>query len=214
VLLYTRRGGSVPARNLRAASGVGVAVVNRPLDDDAALVARATRGDSDAFGQLVQRHAEIAFRTAYLITRSAADAEEASQDGFLKAHRGLRRFRPGAPFRPWLLAIVANEARNRRRAAGRRAALELRAGEEQLRGDAPASPEASLLAAARRTALLAALESLPEPDQLVIACRHLLGLSEAETAAALGCRPGTVKSRLSRALERLRERADVEELRA
>jgi len=189
-------------------------VVSRPLDDDAALVARATRGDADAFGQLVQCHAEIAFRTAYLITRNAADAEEAAQDGFLKAHRALHRFRPGAPFRPWLLRIVANEARNRRRAAGRRAALELRAGEERLRGDAAPSPEASLLAAARRAELLAALESLPEPDRLVIACRHLLGLSEAETAAALDCRPGTVKSRLSRALDRLRERTDAEELRA
>jgi RNA polymerase sigma factor (sigma-70 family) len=189
-------------------------VVSRPLDDDAQLVARATRGDVDAYEQLVHRHAEIAFRTAYLITRSAADAEEAAQDGFLKAHRALRRFRPGAPFRPWLLRIVANEARNRRRAAGRRAALELRAGEERLREDAAPSPEASLLAATERAALLAALDGLPERDRLVIACRHLLGLSEAETAGALGCRAGTVKSRLSRALERLRERVDAEELRA
>jgi RNA polymerase sigma factor (sigma-70 family) len=191
-----------------------VAVVSRPLDDDAALVARAMRGDVDAYEQLVQRHAQIAFRTAYLITRSAADADEAAQDGFLKAHGALRRFRPGAPFRPWLLRIVANEARNRRRAAGRRAAVELRAGEERLRADAPASPEASLLAAAQRAALLAAIEALPERDRLVIACRHLLELSEAETAAALGCRPGTVKSRLSRALERLRATLDAEELRA
>jgi RNA polymerase sigma-70 factor (ECF subfamily) len=191
-----------------------VAVVSRPLDDEAQLVARATRGDVDAFQQLVRRHAQIAFRTAYLITRSAADAEEAAQDGFLKAHRALGRFRPGSPFRPWLLRIVANEARNRRRAAGRRAALELRAGEERLREDAPASPEASLLAATERAALLAAIERLPERDRLVIACRHLLELREAETAAALDCRPGTVKSRLARALERLREDAGVEELRA
>jgi RNA polymerase sigma-70 factor (ECF subfamily) len=193
-----------------------VAVVSPPLDDDGPLVARATRGDIDAFQQLVQRHAEIAFRTAYLITRSAADAEEAAQDGFLKAHRALARFRPGAPFRPWLLRIVANEARNRRRAAVRRAALELRAGEEELRfsGAATASPEAAVVAAARRAALLAAIEKLPEPDRLVIACRHLLGLSEAETAAALDCRPGTVKSRLSRALDRLRERTETEQLRA
>jgi RNA polymerase sigma factor (sigma-70 family) len=190
-----------------------VAVVSRPLDDEAQLVARATRGDVDAFQQLVQRHAQIAFRTAYLITRDAADAEEAAQDGFVKAHRALHRFRPGAPFRPWLLRIVANEAHNRRRAAGRRAALELRCGEERLRGDAAASPEASLLAATERAALLAAIERLPERDRLVIACRHLLELSEAETAAALDCRPGTVKSRLSRALDRLRADVDAEELR-
>jgi RNA polymerase sigma-70 factor (ECF subfamily) len=190
-----------------------VAVVSRPLDDEAQLVARAARGDVDAYEQLVHRHAQIAFRTAYLITRSAADAEEAAQDGFFKAHRALPRFRPGAPFRPWLLSIVANEARNRRRAAARRAALELRAGEERVREGAPASPEASLLVATERAALLAAIERLPERDRLVIACRHLLELSEAETAAALDCRPGTVKSRLSRALERLRADAETEKLR-
>ncbi|HUR85798.1 MAG TPA: sigma-70 family RNA polymerase sigma factor [Solirubrobacteraceae bacterium] len=179
--------------------------MSRPLDDDADLVARATRGDVDAYERLVHRHAQIAFRTAYLITRSAADADEAAQDGFLKAYRALHRFRSGAPFRPWLLRIVANEARNRRRAAGRRTALELRAGEERLRADAAPSSEAALLAAGERAALLAAIERLPERDRLVIACRHLLELSEAETAAALDCRPGTVKSRLSRALARLRE---------
>ena len=189
-------------------------MVTRPLDDDAPLVARATRGDVDAFQQLVRRHAQIAFRTAHLITRSAADAEEAAQDAFLKAHGALHRFRPDAPFRPWLLRIVANEARNRRRGAGRRAALELRAGEERLRDAASAAPEAAVLATAERAALLAAIEALPERDRLVIACRHLLGLSEAETAAALGCRPGTVKSRLSRALERLRAAVDEEVLRA
>jgi RNA polymerase sigma-70 factor (ECF subfamily) len=189
-------------------------VVSRPLDDDAPLVARATRGDADAYEQLVQRHAQIAFRTAYLITRNAADAEEAAQDGFLKAYGALARFRPDAPFRPWLLRIVANEARNRRRGAGRRAALELRGGEERLRlrGDAAPSPEAALLAASQRVALLAAIEALPERDRLVIGCRYLLELSEAETAAALDCRPGTVKSRLSRALERLRAEVGEEAL--
>jgi RNA polymerase sigma factor (sigma-70 family) len=187
-------------------------VVSRPLDDDAPLVARATRGDADAYEQLVQCHAQIAFRTAYLITRNAADAEEAAQDGFIKAYGALTRFRPDAPFRPWLLRIVANEARNRRRGAGRRAALELRAGEERLRADAAPSPETALLAASRRAALLAAIEALPERDRLVIGCRYLLELSEAETAAALGCRPGTVKSRLSRALERLRGEVGEEAL--
>ena len=115
------------------------------------------------------------------------------------------RFRAGEPLRPWLLTIVANEARNRRRSAGRRAALALRAaGEEHPSGEAAPSPEAALLAGERRAALLAALGRLREDDRLVIGCRYLLELSEAETAAALGVRPGTVKSRLSRGLERLR----------
>jgi RNA polymerase sigma-70 factor (ECF subfamily) len=176
-------------------------VVGRPLPDDAST-----------YEELVRRHAEIAFRTAFLITGSAADAEEVAQDAFVKAHRALGRFRPGAPFRPWLLKIVANEARNRRRAVGRREELVLRAGRESPSGGAAPPPERALLAAEERSVLLAALESLDERDRLVIACRYLLDLSEAETAATLGCRRGTVKSRLSRALERLRAAEGVEGL--
>ena len=90
---------------------------------EAQLVARAKRGELDAYEDIVRLHETIAFRTAWVITRSAADAEEAAQDAFVKAHAALARFRDGAPFRPWLLAIVANEARNRVRSAGRRARL-------------------------------------------------------------------------------------------
>ena len=167
---------------------------------------RAQRGDERAFADLMRTHQDIAFRVAYLVAGS--EAEEAVQDGFLKAWRALWRFRPGAPFRPWLLRIVANEARNRRRAAGRRAALVLRAAGEGVSGDAAPSPEAAAVSFEERARLLAALDTLPEDARLVIACRYLLELSEAETAAALGVRRGTVKSRTSRALERLREAYD------
>ena len=151
----------------------------------------------------MERHQTIAFRTAWLITGSSADAEEAAQDAFLKAYRALGRFRRGSPFRPWLLRIVANEARNRRVAAGRRERLVLRAVAERRPGDAVPSPEAALLDRERREELLEALARLPERDRLVISCRYLLELTEAETAAALRCARGTVKSRLARALERL-----------
>ena len=110
----------------------------------------------------------------------------------------------GAPVRPWLLAIVANEARNRRRAAGRREGLALRAAHELPSGGAAPSPEGRLLAAEERAELLAALERLREEDRDVLSCRYLLELSEEETAEVLSLRRGTVKSRTSRALERLR----------
>jgi RNA polymerase sigma-70 factor (ECF subfamily) len=179
-------------------------VVGRPLEESE-LVERARAGDAGAYAALVRGHEEIAFRTAYLITGNAADAEDAAQEGFVKAHRALPRFRAGEPLRPWLLTIVANEARNRRRAAGRRAGLALRAAELAERDPAAPSPEAQLLTALRRDALLAALAELDERDRSVLTCRYLLELSEEETAAALGCRRGTVKSRTSRALARLRE---------
>lgn len=179
-------------------------MVDRPLDE-AELVERARRGDVHAWETIVQRYQGIAFRTAYLLSGSAADAEEAAQDGFVKAYRALGRFRRGAPLRPWLLKIVANQARNRRRAAGRREALALRAATQDRPGDAVPSPEAALLSTEERERLLAAVNALSEEHRLAVACRYFLDLSEEETAAALGVRRGTVKSRLSRALERLRE---------
>jgi RNA polymerase sigma-70 factor (ECF subfamily) len=186
-------------------------VVGRPRAETE-LVACAKRGDAAAYEELVRRHQGIALRTAYLFAGDTSDAQEAAQDAFVKAYRSLGRFRPDAPFRPWLLRIVANEARNRRRAAGRRQATELRAAAVAAPGDAAPSPEAALVSAERRAELLAAIERLGDDHRIVLACRYLLQLSEEETAAALGVRHGTVKSRLARALERLR--TELEEDRA
>jgi RNA polymerase sigma-70 factor, ECF subfamily len=166
------------------------------------LIALASEGDGDAYASLVRAHQDIAFRTAMLITQDAAEAEEAAQDAFVKAWKALKRFRAGEPLRPWLLTIVANEARNRRRSAGRRGALALRA-VEPAREDR--SAEAQVIAAESRATLLGALSKLRDDDRLVLGCRYLLELSEAETAAALDVKVGTVKSRTSRALTRLRE---------
>ena len=175
----------------------------RPLED-AELVVRAQRGDVDAYEALVGRYQDVAFRVAYLISRDAADAEEATQEAFVKAFRALARFRRGAALRPWLLRIVANEARNRRRAAGRRAGLTLRIAQDRRSGGAAPSPEAAVLAAERHDRLLAAVNRLRDDDRLVISYRYLLDLSEADAAEALNWPRGTVKSRLSRALGRLR----------
>ncbi len=182
-------------------------VAGRPPDEHGTIAA-ARRGDAAARTRLVRDHQEVAFRTAYLITRNAADAEEAAQDALVKALGALGRFRAGAPFRPWLLAIVANEARNRVRAESRRASLALRAANELPSGDAAPSPEGEAVARQDRQRALDAVERLPDDQRLVVACRYFLGLSEAETAAVAGVRAGTVKSRLSRALDRLREEVD------
>ena len=168
------------------------------------LVHRARAGDERAFEALVRPHWEIAFRLAYVISGSAAEAEDAVQDALVKAWGGLGRFRASQPLRPWLLRIVVNESRNRRRASGRRARLELRAGADAS-GEAAPSPETLAVTADESRRLLAELDELPEQARLVLACRYLLDLSEAETAAALRIRRGTVKSRTSRALEALRE---------
>ena len=173
--------------------------------EETALVERARAGDTIAYEGLVRRYQDLAVRTAYLITGGADAAEDAAQDAFVKAYYALARFHSGAAFRPWLLRIVANEARNRHKADGRRAALALRASQDQSGPQPTPSPEAAALDAERRDALLHALDSLREEDRLVIAYRYFFALSEAETADALDCPRGTVKSRLSRALARLRE---------
>lgn len=188
------RGTRIPTKKERAVSS-----------DDAKLAERARNGDAAAYERLVRLHEAVAFRTAFVITSDAAEAEDAAQEGFVKAYRALNRFRPGAPFRPWLLSIVANEARNRRKATGRRSSLALRAAAQGPQSTSP-SPEATVVEAERRSELLHAVEGLGEADREAIACRYFLGLSEEETAATLGCARGTVKSRLSRALGRLREK--------
>ena len=174
----------------------------RPLED-AELVELARGGDVRAYEELVARYQGIAYRVAWLVGRNASEAEEAVQETFVKAYYALPRFRPGAPFRPWIVRIAANEARNRTRSARRREGLALRAAAEP--GDAAPSPEAAALAREDAETLARALGRLREPERLVIAYRYLLDLSEAEMADALGVAPGTVKSRLSRAMARLRQ---------
>ena len=172
--------------------------------EDAELVEKAKRGDVDAYEQLVQRHQDAAFRTAYFVAGRSSDAEDAAQEAMVKAYRALGSFRTGAAFRPWLLAIVANEAKSRLRSAARRESLVLRLGEGRPESDAAPSPEAAALAHEEKESLMRALGRLSENDRLVIGFRFFLDLSEKEIADAMRCRQGTVKSRLSRAMKRLR----------
>jgi RNA polymerase sigma-70 factor (ECF subfamily) len=180
----------------------------RPSPDEAsrreqALVERAKRGDVDAYEALLHEHERFAYRLAYLITRDAGDAEDALQEAFVKAFRALGRFRRGAAFRPWLLKIVTNEARTKSRSRRRHAAIASRAEEREPPQSLEASPESALISEELRQRLLAAVDRLPEKLRAVVTCRYLLELSEEETAAVLGIRRGTVKSRLSRALQKL-----------
>jgi RNA polymerase sigma-70 factor (ECF subfamily) len=179
-------------------------VEGRPLNDSE-LIERARHGDVAAFEELVRRHEQPCFRAAYLVCRDADEARDAAQEGFVRAWKALGRFRPGAEPRPWLLQIVVNAARNRRRGAGRRATLAVRYALDRPTDDSAPSPEAAALAGERRRELLAAVDQLRDEDRLVITLRWFADLGEREMAAALGIPRGTVKSRLSRAMGRLRQ---------
>ncbi len=171
---------------------------------DAELIARARKGDVMAYEELIRTYQDVAIRTAAAFAPDG-DADDAVQEAFVKAYRALERFREGAPFRPWLLRIVANEARNRRRSAGRRAGLALRSAEDRRPGEAAPSPESAILADEQRRWLHAAIATLRADDRDVIAARYFLELNEAETADLFAIPRGTAKSRLARALARLRD---------
>lgn len=179
-------------------------VEGRPLEEKE-LIANAKQGDVAAYGQLVGLHQAVALRVAYLVVRDHAEAEDVTQEALVKAYRALERFREDAPFRPWLLRIVRNEALNRVRGAGRRRHLTRRIAADSVSGDAAPSPETEVIGGEERRRVLEAVDSLPERYRRVISARFLIGLSEAETAVMLGLPAGTVKSRTSRGLGRLRE---------
>ncbi|MEX1271957.1 MAG: sigma-70 family RNA polymerase sigma factor, partial [Acidimicrobiia bacterium] len=121
-------------------------VEGRPLEEEQ-LVERAREGDLDAFGELVRRHQAMALRVAALVVGDPTEAEDVTQDAFVKAHRNLHRFTSGRPFRPWLLTIVRNESRNRRRRRGRQAQLALRAARDPVSEGAAPSSETGVIAA-------------------------------------------------------------------
>ena len=173
-------------------------VISEP--DEAAILARLRGGDSAAYGELVLRHAPMAKRTAVFLG-AGADADDVVQEAFVKAYRALDGFRDGAAFRPWLLRIVANETRNCLRSRSRRSRRE----EIAAPLDVVLDPAEETVSLERRAELLSAVRGLPEPQRLVVTCRYLLELDEQETAVVLGWPRGTVKSRLHRALERLRK---------
>ncbi|NNF63301.1 MAG: sigma-70 family RNA polymerase sigma factor [Acidimicrobiia bacterium] len=174
------------------------------------MIAAARDGDTSSFGELVRRHQAVAFRVAVVITRSPVEAHDVAQEAFVKAWLAIDRFDQTLPFRPWLLRIVANEARNRNRSSGRRIHRENLAG---VRDTAlvygQSSAETAVMRNAESARVVAAVDALPEQFRQVVYLRYFLELDEAETAEALSIPRGTVKSRTSRARALLAEQLEV-----
>jgi RNA polymerase sigma-70 factor (ECF subfamily) len=169
--------------------------------DEPALIRHAANGDASAWEPLVQTYQQAVFRLAYLLLGDPDDAEDIAQETFLRAWNHLKRFDPTRPLKPWLLSITANLSRNRRRSAGRYLAALTRAFRDE---PAPASVEEKSTQYMEANDLRKAVQNLNEPDQQVVYLRYFMDLSVAETAEVLQVAEGTVKSRLSRALEKLR----------
>lgn len=170
-------------------------------DHDAALAARAAAGDHEAYATLIRPHERIAYRVAAAITGWNVDAQEAVQNAYVKAYRSLRSFRAEAPFRPWLLRIVVNEAHNVRRSERRQEGLEARAASQHQTPAAGA--DETVLAREEVATVLGALARLSDADRLVVALRYFAELPDEEAAALAGVSTGAYRVRLVRARRRL-----------
>jgi RNA polymerase sigma-70 factor (ECF subfamily) len=182
----------------------------RPLLPETDLIARARQGDPAAWEILLAEHQQAVFRLAYLLVGDADDAQDVAQESFIRAYRSFGRFDADRPLRPWLLRIAANLARNRRRSLGRYVAAVQRAwlAEPRVAERAPVESLTAQQMAAQE--LWKAVRRLGSVDQEVIYLRFFIELPEADIAAALRVAPGTVKSRLHRALHRLRAVVEAE----
>ncbi len=171
--------------------------------DDLTLLARARDDDREAFAHLVRRHQSAALRLAAVICGSTNAAEDVVQDAMVDIHRNISGYRGTGSVRSWMLRIVANRAKNHVRGRVRRLRRDDHHARMQLRFTESADQAAEVLL--EHATLASALRRLPDHDGDVLACRFVAGLTEAETADVLGTPVGTVKSRTSRALQRLQQ---------
>jgi RNA polymerase sigma-70 factor (ECF subfamily) len=177
---------------------------------DAALMEAARRGELYAWESIVRRYQESVFRVAYLVVRASDLAEKATRSTFIRAYRALPNLEVDTPPLPWLIRIVAGEARQQRRESGRPTPSS-RPPARSTGPQMPATPipgieRASALTPAERGAIISAFDRLAEEDRMTIASRYLFGLSNADAAAALSIASGLVDEHLTTAMQNLRKR--------
>ena len=163
--------------------------------NDAEAIRLCQDGSLDAFRHLVERYQDVLYGTAYLMTSNGAIAEECVQESFLSAWRGIGGFRSGSSLKPWLVRILVNTVLDLRR----RRSLPSDYVDADLPGEDDPAKQVS-----DRQAIRQALAVLPEEQRQVVMLKYFAGMTASETAEALGCAEGTVKSRLHRALQHMR----------
>jgi len=171
--------------------------------DEASLIRQARDGSADAVEALVRRHWDGAHRAAYLIVHDAAAAEDIAQEAMLAAVRSIDAFDRRRPFRPWLHRIVVNRSLDWLRARARR---------PEVSSDL-AQPAAGAAEQTHRLSdeLMDALARLEPADRALVVLRHLLGYRASELARMFDVPAATVRTRLARALSRLRACLEAEE---
>ncbi len=168
---------------------------------DAALIEAAIGGSGRAAGELVDRYWPNAYRAAYLITGDAHGAEDVAQEALLKAISSLKRFRRGRPFGPWVHRIAVNGAIDRTRAEAirpRPTDKDEGTASEPLFEGSPLDPR-----------LTGALAALPPVDRGAVVLRYVLDYTAPEIGEMLSLQPGAVRTRLHRAMTRIREEMEA-----
>ncbi|HYT29638.1 MAG TPA: sigma-70 family RNA polymerase sigma factor [Actinomycetota bacterium] len=166
------------------------------------VLARARRGDPRAFEEVVRATHRHAYTLAFRLVRDRQDAEDVTQEAYLRAFRALRGFREDAAFETWLYRIVTNAAMTFLRRRGRFGDL---AAEHDGPPPEPVSPERSEDQAVDRDSLVRALETLSPALRSVVILKDVYGLSCQEIGEEMGATEGAIKVRLHRARKRLRD---------
>ena len=178
-------------------------------DPDRELVERWQAGDAASFDALVRRHQRRVFGLLMRMLGSAQDAEDVAQETFLNLHRHGHRFRSESRFSTFVYRVAVNAALNRRRSLGRRRARMEALGARQAAGDdmpaSPSSPEESALGGEARTQVQHAILQLPPKLRAPVVLYDIEGMPYADVAAVLELAEGTVKSRIHRGRQALRE---------
>jgi RNA polymerase sigma-70 factor (ECF subfamily) len=177
-------------------------------DTDAELLGRCRLGDEEAFDVLVLRHQQRAFNVAFQLLRDHEDAREVAQDAFVGIYRNLDRFRGECEFTTWLHQIVVNLARNKYRwwkRRGRQQAVSLDDPQAAQVAGTTALPDAQAIKAEFVQRLTEKMAELPEEFREVLVLRNVEDMSYQQIAVALQCPVGTIKSRIARARDALRE---------
>jgi len=173
---------------------------------DAELARRCRRGDPEAWRALVWRFTPLVYRLGRRMLRDEAEAEDVSQEVFLRMHRSFDRYDPTRPLAPWIARTTYHACLRRLEATPRPAAG--RPGVDDPLRSLPdlrrPSPEEAAAGGEASALLLRALEELPAQDRALLDLRYREGLSDAEVAEAAGMPVNTVKTRLHRARARLR----------
>jgi RNA polymerase sigma-70 factor (ECF subfamily) len=182
------------------------------IDDDNVdfdLMARIGEGDHEAFRKLVERYQDTVIGTVAKMLGNPSDAEDISQQVFLRIWRNARRYRPDARFTTYLFTITRNLVFNETRRRGRKKEVSADEREEnshhQIEDSADRRPDAELLQTELREAVDAAIAALPESQRMAVVLRRYEQLSYEEIAAVLGLSVSAVKSLLFRARSALRE---------